>query len=215
MKQKYAIWLAIAAIVIVAATGVVAVMRMEHKTAPVKTAQASDQRPGATQIAASVSIGGPFTMVDQNGESVTADTYDGRYRIMFFGYTHCPDFCPTKLFHIHQMLDQLPSEMTARIAPIFVSVDPERDTAPILKEYLEALDPRLIGLTGTLEQVDAIAKAYRVYYRKAESEDPEYYSMDHSTFTYVMGPDNDFIDVISYDTPVEAMVEKVSGIIGK
>jgi cytochrome oxidase Cu insertion factor (SCO1/SenC/PrrC family) len=163
---------------------------------------------GGVQIG-KAAIGGPFTLINQDGETVTQATFDGQYRLMFFGFTHCPDFCPTKLYHISQMLDRLPAEQVAKIAPIFVTIDPARDTAPILKDYLTGFDPRFTGLTGSAEQVAAAAKAFRVYFQKVPGDDPEFYNVDHSTFTYVMGPDNSFIDVITYDTPIEVMVEKV------
>ena len=170
----------------------------------------TDQSKGI-QMAGNVRMGGPYTLVNQDGETITEQSFDGTYRLMFFGFTHCPDFCPTKLYHISQMLDRLPPEKVANITPIFVTIAPARDTAPILKDYLTGFDPRFTGLTGSDEQIAAVAKAFRVYYQKVQSDDPEYYSMDHSTFTYIMGPENNFIDVISYDTPIDVMVEKVDG----
>ena len=166
---------------------------------------------GGVQLTGNVSIGGPFTLIDHHGNTVTEADFGDKYRVMFFGFTHCPDFCPTKLYHISQMLDRLPAEKAANIAPIFVTVDPARDTPEILNDYITGFDPRFTALTGSDEQIAAAAKAFRAYYQKVPSDDPDFYNVDHSTFTYVMGPDNDFIDVISYDTSIDVMVEKVGG----
>ena len=166
---------------------------------------------GGVQLTGNISIGGPFTLVDHKGNTVTEADFGDKYRVMFFGFTHCPDFCPTKLYHISQMLDRLPAEKTANIAPIFVTVDPARDTPEILNDYVTGFDPRFTALTGSDEQIAAAAKAFRAYYQKVPSEDPGFYNVDHSTFTYVMGPDNEFIDVISYDTSIDVMVEKIGG----
>jgi len=166
---------------------------------------------GGVQLTGDISIGGPFTLVDHKGNTVTEADFGDKYRVMFFGFTHCPDFCPTKLYHISQMLDRLPAEKAANIAPIFVTVDPARDTPEILNDYITGFDPRFTALTGSYEQIAAAAKAFRAYYQKVPSDDPDFYNVDHSTFTYVMSPDNEFIDVISYDTSIEAMVEKVGG----
>ena len=197
---------ALFALVIIAVTLVV----MPNLVGNQQNATSTSQSKGI-QMADNVRMGGPYTLVNQDGETITEQSFDGTYRLMFFGFTHCPDFCPTKLYHISQMLDRLPPEKAANITPIFVTIDPARDTAPILKDYLTGFDPRFTGLTGSDEQIAAVAKAFRVYYQKVQSDDPEYYSMDHSTFTYIMGPENNFIDVISYDTPIDVMVEKVDG----
>ncbi|HHI82940.1 MAG TPA: SCO family protein, partial [Rhizobiales bacterium] len=135
-------------------------------------------------------IGGPFSLVDEDGKKVTDKSYAGKYTLVYFGYTFCPDVCPTELQIISAALDQLGSEAD-RIQPLFITIDPERDTPAVLKEYTANFNPRITGLSGTPEQIAAVAKAYRVYYRKVREKDAakDDYLMDHSSITYLMGPD--------------------------
>ncbi len=134
-------------------------------------------------------VGGPFTLVDQSGREVTEEDFAGRFMLVYFGYTFCPDVCPMSLSTMVQALDLLGAEQAAEVVPIMVTVDPERDTVAQLAEYAPLFGPELVALTGSAEQVDAAAKAYRVYYNKVEDDDPEAYLMDHSAFIYLMGPD--------------------------
>lgn len=145
-------------------------------------------------------VGGPFSLVDQDGRRVTEKDFRGRYMLVFFGYTYCPDVCPTELQVMTAALDQLGAEAD-RIQPVFVSVDPARDTPEVLKAYVGNFGPRLVGLTGTPEEVAAIAKAYRVYYAKAGgSSSSTDYLMDHSSIIYLMGPDGRFVKHMPYTT---------------
>ena len=139
-------------------------------------------------------IGGPFTLTDHNGNEVTERSFRGKYMLVFFGYTFCPDVCPTTLTDVSTALDILGVE-GEKIVPLFISVDPARDTPEHLKEYATYFHPRLVALTGTPKQVAATAKAYRVYYAKAKSEgsDPNDYLMDHSVYMYLMSPDGVFL----------------------
>ncbi len=142
-------------------------------------------------IPGSVSVGGPFALVDSEGQPVTDGTYRGRWMLIYFGYTFCPDVCPTELQVVANALDLLGAD-AAKVAPIFITVDPARDTVAALAEYVKLFDPRLIGLTGTEAQVTAAARAYRVYYAKATPKESTTYLMDHSSFIYLMGPDGSF-----------------------
>jgi protein SCO1/2 len=135
-------------------------------------------------------IGGAFQLTDQDGKTVTQDTFKGAPTVIFFGYTHCPDVCPTTLFEVTQIFKALGDK--AKINGIFVSVDPERDTPELLKDYLSNFDPRIHGLTGTKEQLEPMFKAYRVYARKVPGSDG-YYSMDHSAIVYLMDKQMRFI----------------------
>ena len=144
----------------------------------------------ATGIAArgGVQVGGPFALVDHTGRPVTDATWRGRWMLVYFGYTYCPDVCPTELQTIAAALDAL-GKQAAQVAPIFITIDPERDTPGHLAEYVKLFDDRLVGLTGTPEQIAAVARAYRVYYAKVTPNDSAGYLMDHSSFLYLMGPD--------------------------
>ena len=135
-------------------------------------------------------IGGPFTLSDQDGKTVTQDAFKGAPTVIFFGFTHCPDVCPTTLFEVTQIFKKLGDK--AKINGLFVSVDPERDTPELLKDYLSNFDPRIRGLTGTKEQLEPMFKAYRVYARKVPGNDG-FYSMDHSAIVYLMDKQMRFI----------------------
>jgi cytochrome oxidase Cu insertion factor (SCO1/SenC/PrrC family) len=142
-------------------------------------------------IPGGVSMGGPFTLVDTAGETVTDATFRGRWMLVYFGFSYCPDVCPTDLQTISTALDRL-GPLAERIVPIFVTIDPERDTPAALAEYVKLFDERLVGLTGSKEQIAAAARAYRVYYARAKSNDTSDYLMDHSSFIYLIGPDGGF-----------------------
>ena len=154
-------------------------------------------------------VGGPFSLVDQNGKRVTEKDFLGKYMLVFFGYTFCPDVCPTELQVMSAALDQLGPEAD-RIEPIFVSIDPARDTPEVLKAYVANFGPRLVGLTGTPEEVAAIAKAYRVFYAKAgNSSSTADYLMDHSSIIYLMGPDGRFLKHMAYTTDVAKLAAEL------
>ncbi len=142
-------------------------------------------------------VGGPFTLVNDNGKTVTNQEFRGKYMLVYFGYTYCPDVCPTTLNSIAQAMDRLGAKAD-HVQPIFITVDPQRDTPPVMKQYVSAFSPSLIGLTGTPGQIAAVAKEYRVYYAKhITGPGPNDYSMDHSSIIYLMGPDGKFIAPIA------------------
>jgi protein SCO1/2 len=145
-------------------------------------------RLGSSGISASVSVGGPFSLTDDQGHAVTDQTYRGRWMLVYFGYTYCPDVCPTELQTIAAALDKLGPEAKS-VAPLFITVDPDRDTPAALANYVKLFDDRIVGLSGTAEQIAAVARAYRVYYAKVTPKDSTSYLMDHSSFVYLVGPD--------------------------
>jgi protein SCO1 len=153
-------------------------------------------------------IGGKFELVDQNGKTRTDADFRGRYMLVFFGYTHCPDFCPTGLQAMAETLDTLGKD-GEKIQPIFITVDPDRDTPQVMKEYVVNFHPRLLGLTGSDAQIAKAAKAYRVYYARAGKPGTEDYLMDHSTFTYFMGPDGKYLTHFSHGTPPKTVAERI------
>lgn len=162
-----------------------------------------------------IPIGGAFTLTDHNAKTVTDKDFLGSYMMVYFGYTYCPDVCPTSLGLMGHALDILAKEdpkQAARIQPIFVSVDPERDTVAVLKEYAPNFHPRLLGLTGTVDQVKEAANAYRVYFAKVVEKDakPGEYLMDHSSITYVIGPDGKFVTHFGHGTAADVMAKKLA-----
>jgi protein SCO1 len=135
-------------------------------------------------------IGGPFTLIDQDGKAVSNSTFLGRPLLVFFGYTHCQDVCPVILFEISEILRGLGSE--AKIQAIFVTVDPERDTPLILKDYLANFDSRIVGLSGDRKEINQILQSFRIYSRKVLEKGDDY-SIDHTTVVYLMGKDGQFL----------------------
>lgn len=161
--------------------------------------------PGGTGVAL---VGGPFSLTNQDGRKVTEKDFLGKYMLVFFGYTFCPDVCPTELQVMTAALDQL-GPAADKIQPIFVSIDPERDTPEVLKSYVANFGPRLIGLTGTPEEVAAAAKAYRVYYAKTATAGSSDYLMDHSSIIYLMGPDGRFVRHMAYTTDAAKLAQEL------
>lgn len=160
-------------------------------------------------------VGGPFTMVNHRGETVTEKSFAGKPMLLFFGFTFCPDVCPTELQVMVEALLQL-GEPGADIQPIFVSIDPERDTPDVLKAYVENFDSRLVGLTGSAEQVAAMAQVYRVFYaRQPNDQSPKDYLIDHSAIIYLMGADGKFLKHFSYSTDAKALAAGIRGALGR
>ncbi len=139
-------------------------------------------------VPGAVEVGGPFTLVGADGAPVTDASFRGRWMLVYFGYTFCPDVCPTELQAVAAGLDQL-GPLASKVAPLFITIDPERDTPVAIGQYVKLFDDKLIGLTGTPAQIAAVARAYRVYYAKSAGKDSSSYLMDHSSFLYLMGPD--------------------------
>lgn len=162
------------------------------------------------------SIGGPFSLIDDEGQTKTDKDFRGRYMLIYFGYTYCPDVCPTALQSMTQAMDQLPPESQAKITPIFITIDPERDTAKQLKAYVENFHPRLVGLTGTPEQIAQTARLYRVYFGRAkdEREESTEYLMDHSSIIFLMDPDGQYVTHFTHATTPEKMAEKLATVVG-
>jgi protein SCO1/2 len=162
---------------------------------------------------AGAAIGGPFTLVDQNGRTVTDKDFAGRYRIVYFGYTHCPDVCPTDLATISQALslfEKSDPKRAARVQPIFITVDPARDTPAELKEYLRAFHPRLLGLTGTPAQVAAAEKAFVVYAQKGDVQPGGGYAMDHSRQIVLQDPAGKPLALLADDQGAQAMAAELA-----
>ncbi|NOG71978.1 SCO family protein [Roseicella sp. DB1501] len=143
---------------------------------------------GGVQLAQGLSLGGSFRLTDQSGREVTERDYANGWMLVYFGYTYCPDVCPTELGTMASIMDAL-GPAGAKVTPVFISVDPQRDTPEVLKDYVARFHPRLQGLTGTPEQVAEVARRFRVYYAKVQRPDMTDYLMDHSSFLYLVGPD--------------------------
>ncbi len=156
------------------------------------------------------SIGGAYTAVNQNGEAVSEKTYFGKHVLIFFGYTFCPDVCPTTLTTFSTVMDLLGKD-AEKVQSIFVTVDPARDTPENLKSYLTHFHKSFVGLTGNSQQIEQIKKVFRIYATKSgqDEKDPEDYAMDHSSVSYLMGPDGKFLTFFSYGIEAEAIATKL------
>lgn len=161
---------------------------------------------GRGNAPASSAIGGPFHLIDQTGRTVTEQDLKGKPSLIFFGFTHCPDICPTTLFEVSEILGAL-GEDAARVNALFVTVDPERDDAAQLKLYLSSFHPVLRGLTGSPEDIAGIVKAYRVYFRKVPLKDGGY-TMDHTALVYLLDREGRFVAPFNMKlSPEEAAAE--------
>lgn len=150
-------------------------------------------------------IGGPFTLVDQDGRTVTEMDFRGRWMLIYFGYTFCPDVCPTSLSVAAAAIDKLPPKDRDLVVPTFITVDPGRDTPAVMKDYVAAFHPAMVGLTGSDEQVAAAKKAFKVYGAKAKGGDATDYTVDHSSILYLIGPDGRFVQHFPHGTTADEL----------
>lgn len=154
-------------------------------------------------------IGGPFTLVNGEGATVTEKDVLAKPSLVYFGYTFCPDVCPLDNARNVEAVDIL-EERGFEVTPVFISIDPARDTPEVVRDFAANHHPRMIGLTGSEEQVKAASQAYKTYFRKQDSEDPDYYLVDHSTFTYLVLPETGFVDFFKRDETAEQMAERTA-----
>lgn len=194
MKKSTRIGLLLAIVVIAAAVGLAEWLVIRDP----------DVTKAPSGILANVEIGGPFTLTDHTGRQVTERDYLGGFTLVFFGYTFCPDVCPTVLGDIALALDDLGDDAVA-VTPLMISIDSERDTPAILAEYVPLFHERLIGLSGTTEQIKQVAAAYRVFYRRAEDPNYTYYLMDHTSFVYLLDPAGKVVSLFRYGTSPDEM----------
>ena len=182
-------------------------------TAVVAWRQISEEGPAETTdsagFTAAAKIGGSFTLVSHGGDRVTDATYRGRFLFVYFGYGYCPDICPTELANMAATLDHM-GATSERVQALFVTVDPVRDTPKFLADYVAQFHPRMVGLTGTEQQIADIAKKYRVFYRKTEIPSASEYLVDHSNFFYLMGPDGKFLSMFRGGTDPAAIAGTIA-----
>jgi protein SCO1/2 len=161
--------------------------------------------PGEIQLPGGFQLGGSFSLVDQDGQPRTERDFLGRWTLLYFGYSFCPDICPTELATLAAALDLLPATLADQVRPVFVTIDPERDTPAQLKRYLPLFHPRLMGLTGTPAQVAPVVKAFRVFAEKRVVEGASDYLMDHSSLFYLLGPDGRLRTILRGGIPAETL----------
>ena len=163
--------------------------------------------PDAQQSAGKVPIGGPFRLTSQEGKPFTDENLKGKPFVVFFGFTHCPEVCPTTLYDLTQDMAALGKD-AENLQAAFITVDPTRDTPELMKTYLSSFDPRIVGLSGTEEEVAAAAKAYKIYYRKVPTEGSDY-TMDHSATLFLMDSKGEFYGTSNFQEPEETRRAKL------
>ena len=151
-----------------------------------------------------------FSLTDENGRPTTQEDYSGRYKLVFFGFTHCPDICPLHLQTIGETLDLL-GDKAEQVAPLFITLDPARDTLEVLRTYTDYFHPALIGLRGTESQTTAITKGFRLYASKVPTEDG--YTLDHSALTYLLSPEGDYIKVFTTQDKAETIAQYLTSLL--
>ena len=160
-------------------------------------------------------VGGPFTLTDQNGKRVKNTDFAGHYMLVYFGYTFCPDVCPAELQVMSAALDGM-GDKAKNVVPVFITIDPQRDSPEVLKQYISNFSPRFVALTGSDKEIASVAKEYRVYYAKAKGWEKagDNYLMDHSSIVYLIGPDGKFVKHFTYTTDVVQFVKSLKAAIG-
>ncbi|XP_020539968.1 protein SCO1 homolog 1, mitochondrial isoform X2 [Jatropha curcas] len=153
-------------------------------------------------------IGGPFNLINHDGKNVTEKDFMGKWTLIYFGFTHCPDICPDELQKLAAAVDKIKEKAGFEIVPLFISVDPERDTVEQVREYVKEFHPKLIGLTGDPDEIRKAARAYRVYYMKTAEEDSDYL-VDHSIVMYLMGPDMQFVKFFGKNNDVDSLTDGI------
>lgn len=157
-------------------------------------------------------VGGPFSLTEHTGRSVTEADFDGAHKIVYFGYTYCPDICPTGLTVITEALDRL-GEDAKRVKPLFITVDPARDTVEVMADYHQHFHENFSNLTGTPQQIADVARAYRVFYQKAEDTGDDTYLMDHSAVTYLMAPGGGFLAHFGPEATPEQLAQAIRDVL--
>jgi len=163
---------------------------------------------GGVQLPQGLALGGPFSLVNHEGRAVTQADFAGGFMLVYFGFTYCPDVCPTELGTMAAAMDLL-EDQGSRVTPVLITIDPERDTPAALADYVSRFHPRLVGLTGSAEQIAAAARAYRVFYAKVNRPEMSAYLMDHSSFIYLVGPDGRVRTLFRPETTPEAIAQSI------
>lgn len=172
----------------------------------------ADQPVAASPPLAGARIGGPFNLIDQNGKRVSDRDFAGKYRIIYFGYTYCPDVCPVDVQNIaagYRLVEKSDPALAARIVPIFITVDPERDTPAVLKQFVGAFHPRYVGLTGTPAEIKAVADEYAIFYQKQPVRPDGGYVVDHSRQAYLFDPQGKPLALLPQDKSAEAIATEI------
>lgn len=179
--------------------------------APIALVACSPEAPAPRAPLEGARIGGPFTLTNQDGKPTSDSEFAGKYRIVYFGYTYCPDVCPVDVQNIAaamKLLDKSDPQLASQIVPVFITIDPERDTPAVMKQFVSAFDPRMVGLTGTPEQIAAVAKDYAIYFKRGAGT-VDGYLMDHSRQAYLMSPDGKPLALLPQEGPPQGIADEI------
>jgi len=169
-------------------------------------------RPVETPPLEGAAIGGPFTLISETGQPLKSSSFDGKYRLIYFGYTFCPDVCPSDtqtLMKGYQQFEKDDAARAAKVTPIFITLDPARDTPAVLTQWTDAFDPHLIGLTGSEQQIDAVAKQFAIFFRREEADADGAYLVDHARMALLMGPKGEPIALVPQDKDAKSVAAEL------
>ena len=186
-------------------------VRLIASLAPFALLACSPAQPTASPPLEGARIGGAFTLTDQDGNRMSDSALKGRYRIMYFGYTFCPDVCPVDVQNLAaglKLLEKSDPALAERVVPVFVTIDPERDTPAVLKQFVSAFHPRMIGLTGTPDEISKVAKEFAIFYQRGKGT-PGGYLMDHSRQAYLMSPEGKPLALLPQDGAPQAIADEI------
>lgn len=192
------------ALVLATGTGMIAYCKHEREK------KFEELRGKEQQVAGAAMVGGPFQLVDTTNKPFSDKDLLGEFAALYFGFTFCPDVCPDELEKLAEAVNLVEKKCGAHIVPVFISIDPERDTVAQVKEYVKEFHPRMVGLTGTLDQVKAAARSYRVYYSKT-TDSPDDYLVDHSIITYLVNPEGGFVTFYGKNFEAPDMADSIAG----
>ncbi|AEP10675.1 SCO family protein [Micavibrio aeruginosavorus] len=196
--------LALLSIAAVAIGGIIALIQIQSAHGP--TPQAAVKSNGV----AGADIGGPFALTDHNGQPFTEKNLAGHPTLIYFGFTFCPSICPTELQKMSAALKLADAGKAEKIMPVFITIDPDRDTVAVMKNYVAQFHPRLIGLTGTQDDINTAARAWRVYAQKVQDETMSEYTMDHSSYIYLQGPDGGLQAIFGTDSTARQIADAIN-----
>jgi protein SCO1 len=179
------------------------------KSEPAVVVMQQSENANVSQSMAGIQLGGDFTLLDQTGKTVSQDDYADQFKLIYFGFTYCPAICPTELQKMAAAMKMVEPDVAEQVQPIFISVDPERDTVEVMREYVTLFDPNMVGLTGSVEQIDAIKKKYKVFATKVQDESMTEYTVDHSSFIYLMSKDNKPLGIFRMEDGAEMIAAEM------
>lgn len=197
MMNKNALIVILTIILLCGVAAIVVLLQSEQTAAPAATLQVPDD------------MGGPFTLTDQDGKQTSTESFKGKYKLIYFGFTHCPAICPTELQKMSKAIFALNDEQAARVQPIFVTVDPDRDTVAVLKDYVGLFSMNLVGFTGTNEEIEKIKRQFRIYAAKVDDPNASEYTVDHSSYIYLLDPADKVIGLFNADDGAEKITAEL------